>query len=93
MTTSKQQVIELVKSVDSLLIYTNAGEGIINGWDECIEFANHLNDFSFYGEVDDVPAELSESPYYEPEWSAFMFNCLGEDTNTTDGYIYVNIGY
>lgn len=85
---TKEQVIELVKSADSLLISTNAGEGIVNGWDECVKFANNLNEYYFYGEADEIPAGISESPYYEPEWPTFRFS----SSDTPDGDIYINIG-
>lgn len=43
-TLTKEQVIELVSKADGLLISNNAGERHVNGWDECIEFADTLKD-------------------------------------------------
>lgn len=91
-TLTKEQVIELVSSADGLLIATNAGERHINGWDECIEFAETLKDMHFNGFVpaDKAPADITESPEYEPGWGVYKFS--DPDCDTTDSNIYVNIG-
>ena len=89
-TLTKEQVIELVSSADGLLIATNAGERHVNGWDECIEFAETLKDMNFDGFVpaDKAPADITESPEYEPEWGVYKFST----PNCTDSDIYINIG-
>lgn len=89
-TLTKEQVIELVSSADGLLIATNAGERHVNGWDECIEFAETLKDMNFDGFVpaDKAPADIRESPEYEPEWGVYKFST----PNCTDSDIYINIG-
>ena len=91
-TLTKEQVIGLVSSADGLLIATNAGERHVNSLDECIEFAETLKDMHFDGFVpaNKAPADITESPEYEPEWGVYKFsapNCA-----TIDSDIYINIG-
>lgn len=89
MNATKEQVIEMVQSVDGLLISTNAGEGFVKGWDKCIEFASQLLNYCFCGEVakNKIPKDIIESPYYEPDWATFKFSSSG----MPDGDIYINI--
>ena len=91
-TLTKEQVIELVSSADGLLIATNAGERHVNSLDECIEFAETLKDMHFDGFVpaDKAPADITESPEYEPEWGVYKFSAT--NCATIDSDIHINIG-
>lgn len=86
---TKTQVIELVKNADGVLICTNAGETVVSGWDNCIEFASTLEAMHFEGALsfEETPCDITSSPNYEPEWSTYKFS-----GNNPDADIYVNIG-
>lgn len=86
---TKEQVIDLVRHVDGLLISSNGGEGFVHGGCECVEFADWLETLYFEGEVEPVP-DISNSPYYAPEWPTYKFSA--HDCDTTDSDIYINIG-
>lgn len=91
-TLTKEQVIKLVSNADGLLISNNAGERHVNGWDECIEFAEMLKNMYFHGFVPsgEAPRDITESPYYTPEWGVYKFSA--PDCNTIDSDLYINIG-
>ncbi|WP_315333648.1 hypothetical protein [Porphyromonas endodontalis] len=91
-TLTKEQVIELVRTADGVLISTNAGEMTITDWDELIEYSETLKDMHFDGFVpaDKAPTDITGSPYYTPEWGVYKFS--DPYSNTVDGDIYINIG-
>ena len=88
-TLTKEQVIELVSKAEGILIATNAGEQVTR---QCEELAESLKGLSYHGLIaeDKAPADITESPNYEPEWGVYKFSA--SDCNTIDSDLYVNIG-
>lgn len=88
-TLTKEQVIKLVSTADGVLIATNAGEQVTN---HCEELAENLKGMCYHGLIaeDKAPADITESPNYEPEWGVYKFS--DSDCNTIDSDLYINIG-